>query len=70
MSSAFNKPLFFPMQVEVTPENIDEIVKETVSLSLNYSSIDETGIQAIAEILNNSVMVETDSMNASPEVCH
>ena len=56
------------MQVEVTPENIDEIVKETVSLSLNYSSIDETGIQAIAEILNNIVMVETASMNASPEV--
>ena len=56
------------MQVEVTPENVDEIVKETVSLSLNYSSIDETGIQAIAEILNNIVMVETASMNASPEV--
>ncbi|XP_033628133.1 hyalin-like isoform X2 [Asterias rubens] len=54
--------------VEVTPENVDEIVKETVSLSLNYSSIDETGIQAIAEILNNIVMVETASMNASPEI--
>ncbi|XP_071789474.1 adhesion G-protein coupled receptor G7-like [Asterias amurensis] len=51
--------------VEVTPENVDEIVKETVSLSLNYSSIDEIGIQAIAEILNNIVMVK---MNASPEI--
>ncbi len=54
--------------VEVTPENVDELAKETAKLSSNYSGIDETGIMAIAEILNNIAMAAMDLMNPSPEV--
>ncbi|XP_033647152.1 uncharacterized protein LOC117306763 isoform X2 [Asterias rubens] len=54
--------------VEVTPENVIEIAMETLSLSSNYSDIDETGIKAIAEILNNIVTVETVSKSPSPEI--